>query len=257
MNGGSGSRISDTDPRPASSRWRCERTEGVQGGLRAAAEPGDGVRIRPDEPRPDGALVVRAVALVPVALVPAAVRRVGRRERPQARGERAVRDPPAARTERATAASTRGWGSDRASSWFGRSDGSSPSGPSTTSSRYPSSGRQNRPRNEVSATLRRGPGAPERHPIRPTRRSALTQSAWISTGLPRPRGHDPVVHLRVHPGELDPVGTTSQQPVVWVHADPEPRPGDVGVDDGPHGRHAAPRAGRDRRSPGPIRRSHG
>ena len=88
--------------------------------------------------------------------------------------------------------STSGWGSDNASSWFGRSERSSPPGPSTTSASQPTSGRQKRARNEDSARAAAASWSaasasappPASDAQRAARRSALTHSAWISTGLP-------------------------------------------------------------------------
>src|SRR5262249_54764103 len=44
-------------------------------------------------------------------------------------------------------------------------------------------------------------------------------------GLPAPRSHDPLTHLRVHPGQLVAVGALVQQAIFSVHADAEARPG--------------------------------
>ena len=134
-NGGSGSRISETDPRPASARWpsngrRMARPASDRPVTRAVASA-----YGPDEPGPDRALVVAGVAEPAVALVVRPVGRVGRGEGAQARAAPPARRGTAATTRRAARRRRAGGGGRPRGAGSGRSAGSSPSGPSTTSSR--------------------------------------------------------------------------------------------------------------------------
>src|SRR5215217_9693145 len=49
--------------------------------------------------------------------------------------------------------------------------------------------------------------------------------------LSTPRCDDPVVHLRIHPGQLVARFPLAQQAVGGIYADPEPRAGHVTTDD--------------------------
>ena len=112
-------------------------------------------------------------------------------------------------------------GSEAASSWFGRTDASSPAGPSTTSSSPPPSLRTKRARNDARAVSRRS-----RRRSAPVRRRATSsvsiQSAFTSTGLPRRGVTGSSVDPGVHPGQCQALRALAQQPVS-VDPDPEAR----------------------------------
>ena len=91
--GASPSRISDTLPRQASRRW-SRRAEQFQRGCPIAVHPEVGLRVGAQQPGPDRALVIAAVAAHRIAAVVAAIGRIVGTERPRARPASGARVRP-------------------------------------------------------------------------------------------------------------------------------------------------------------------
>ena len=189
-----------------------------------AGAPGR-VDVRAEQPRPDRPLVVGGVALGRRAAVMRLVARVvGRR----ASAGRAASAATGGRRRLSPALRRRSAGdpgSDTASSWFGRTDASSPPGPSTTSSKPFPSARTNRAANDAAARSR---SDAHRSPATPSAPDPQRVHLDRLAGALRDRH---AVDAGVHPRQRPAVGALPQQPVGGVDGDAVARAVEVVLDD--------------------------
>ena len=245
-------RLREDAPAAAAESARAPRPAPPRVLPRSAATPDE----RTQQPGPDRALMVGAVALAHAALVAPAIIRIGRIERAQTRAASAIAPQPAPAPTRATAGGTQACGSPPAAKiWLGRTRRSAvpatPSG-STTSTSPPVASSGNSARNAARA---RSSMAAQRAPSGQPRRDGQRvdpQRLHLDRLADARRDH-PVAHLGVHPGQLHARLAAGDQPV-RVQPDAEARAGRIALQDGGAGRaqpigvgirHASPRpAGR-------------
>ena len=218
--GAAPSAVSETEPRPQSPRWRLDARRGARRpGRRTAAGRVD---VRPDQPRPDGALVVGGVALGRAAAVVGPVAGIVGRERAQPercqQGGGCSRRRPGARSPRRAARS----GSDDREQLVRPDRGVVAAGPvddveEAAAVRPHEAGDERRggvlAQRRCSALGRR-----RRRRARAATSSARSQSALTSTGLPARWRDRHAVDPGVHPGQRPAVRALAQQPVLRVDA---------------------------------------